>query len=534
MMFFTIQSNVHKRPIKARGFTLAELLVAVGVFVLIIIAVAQVFSAASTISGVGDSTNDLLQDSVAIERQIRDDIERLSRNGFLAIHSVAVPNDINVADTGKLLDPSRPQEAPIRTDQLVFFAEGNFPSSTLQLMDDNNDSNNAANTNPTQVTAAGTAARIYYGHAFQLPSSKDAELPSADSVQYTYDPDPAEDMKPWMTGDIDQVRTTHKRGQSGSGEPYDFVSAEVTDATQPEATDWILVRQAVVLADDDENVPDAYTKAQLGNHRSAFSIFKDQTPAGVCPQVRDGRHDIAATELPEIRALVTEDPQTGEQRSSFFQQQAFIKDQAVYWPRAERKPPSTNSLDQALSNHVLSGGCSEFIVEWTYEDLAGSAQDVNSGSVLRGPRQPADRPIRWFGLSDAQVASLPDIDSLTPQQQRRIYRGVDWYSNLPAEEQAKVLTSETDGAFEKVIFPAEPDFGGFGGLPPYREYWAIFGYNQDGVFKVNAEHDDEAGFIREDFVPWPTALRITMVLNDRQKNLEGGRILQFIVELPEK
>ena len=77
------QSHGRRFVITSRGFTLAELLVAVAIFVLIIIAVAQVFSAASTISGVGDSTNDLLQDSVAIERQIRDDIERLSRNGFL-------------------------------------------------------------------------------------------------------------------------------------------------------------------------------------------------------------------------------------------------------------------------------------------------------------------------------------------------------------------------------------------------------------------------------------------------------------------
>ena len=527
------QSHGRRFVITSRGFTLAELLVAVAIFVLIIIAVAQVFSAASTISGVGDSTNDLLQDSVAIERQIRDDIERLSRNGFLAIHSVAVPNDINVALTGKLLDPGRPQEAPIRADQLVFFGEGNFPSSTLQLMDDNNDNPNAVNTDPTQVTIAGTAARIYYGHAFQMPSSKDADLPTSSSVQYTYDPSPDAVMSPWMTGDIAKVRTKHARGSENNNEAYSYNAAGLADATQPAATDWILARQAIILADDDEDEPNSDQKAQLGNHRAAFSIFKDQTAAGVSPQVRDGRHDIAATELPEIRTIVTEDPQTGRQRS-LLDQQRFIRDQAVYWPRAERKPPSTNSLDQALSNHVLTGGCSEFIVEWTYEDLTGSAQEVNNGSVLRGPRQPADRPIRWFGLSDAQVASLTGIDNLSEQEQRRVFRGVGNYRDLPLEEQAEVLTPDTEGVFQKVVYPAEPDFGGFGGQAPYREYWAIFGYNQDGAFKVNDLLHDEENVIREDFVPWPTALRITMVLNDRQKNLEGGRIFQFIVELPEK
>ncbi|MDG2054225.1 MAG: prepilin-type N-terminal cleavage/methylation domain-containing protein [Phycisphaerales bacterium] len=517
------QSHGRRFVITGRGFTLAELLVAVAIFVLIIIAVGQVFSAASTISGVGDSTNDLLQDSVAIERQIRDDIDRISHNGFLAIHSVAIPNDINVAITGKLLDPGRPQEAPIRADQLVFFGEGNFPSSTLQLMDDAS----ATQTNPTDLWAAGSAARIYYGHAFQIPSSKDADLPTVSSVQYTYDPNPDAVMTPWMTGDVAQVRTRHSRSGDSNGDIYTFSDAGVADASQPAATDWILSRQAVVLADDDESPPDDDDKTFFQNlFRTAKSIFKDQTVAGITPQVRDGRHDIAATELPEIRALVTEDPQTGRQRFLLDQQQ-FISDQAVYWPRAERKPPSTSSLDQALSNHVLTGGCSEFIVEWTYDDLAGSAQDENNGSQLYGPRQPADRPIRWFGLSDAQVASLTGIDNLSEQEQRRVFRGVGNYRDLPLEEQAEVLTPETEGVFQKVVYPAEPDFGGFGGQAPYREYWAIFGYNQNGAF-------DTVGNLRQDFVPWPTALRITMVLNDRQKNLEGGRIFQFIVELPEK
>jgi hypothetical protein len=312
---------------------------------------------------------------------------------------------------------------------------------------------------------------------------------------------------------------------------------DLTDATQPAATDWILSRQAVVLVDDDEAPPNTDSKAKFGDYSTARSIFLNiPDHAGSSPQIRDGRFDSAATELPEVRALVTEkeDEGTGEiVQRGWLDQQRFIRDQAVYWPRAERKPPSPHSLDQSLSNHVLTGGCSEFIVEWTYEDLAGSAQEVNNGSVLRGPRQPADRPIRWFGLSDAQVASLTGIDNLSEQEQRRVFRGVGNYRDLPLEEQAEVLTPETEGVFQKVIYPAEPDFGGFGGQAPYREYWAIFGYNQDGAFKVNDEHDEE-NVIREDFVPWPTALRITMVLNDRQKNLEGGRIFQFIVELPEK
>ena len=40
--------------------------------------------------------------------------------------------------------------------------------------------------------------------------------------------------------------------------------------------------------------------------------------------------------------------------------------------------------------------------------------------------------------------------------------------------------------------------------------------------------------IRDDYTPWPTALRITMQLHDPEKRIEEGKTLQLIVELPKR
>ena len=75
-----------------RAFTLAEVIVP-GVLIAILIVAGRVFNTAQQVSNVGAATADVMQEAVAIERQIRDDIARMSPSGVLAIHSVSVRND---------------------------------------------------------------------------------------------------------------------------------------------------------------------------------------------------------------------------------------------------------------------------------------------------------------------------------------------------------------------------------------------------------------------------------------------------------
>ncbi len=144
-----------------RAFTLTELMVAVAVLVVVILAAAKIFGTASKVTGLGQATRDVMQEAAAIERQIRADFARLSHEGFFAIHCVAVPNDVHYSVTlPLLLNPNLPREAMIRADQLVFFTTG--VEGTEVFAD-------SAGSNHKQQS---TAARIYYGHAFQLPNAE--------------------------------------------------------------------------------------------------------------------------------------------------------------------------------------------------------------------------------------------------------------------------------------------------------------------------------------------------------------------------
>ncbi len=65
-----------------KGFTLLELMVAVVVLLAIMISVGRIFSTTSDISASGRAISETLQQGVAIEQQLREDISNLSREGF--------------------------------------------------------------------------------------------------------------------------------------------------------------------------------------------------------------------------------------------------------------------------------------------------------------------------------------------------------------------------------------------------------------------------------------------------------------------
>ena len=113
-----------------RCFTLIELLVAVAMLVVLLAIVSRIFQAAGAVTAVGMATADILAQAAAIERAIRSDFERLSREGFLAIRCVAVPNNVNLP--GPLLAPWLAPDAVIRADQIVFFTHGVVTLSTFR------------------------------------------------------------------------------------------------------------------------------------------------------------------------------------------------------------------------------------------------------------------------------------------------------------------------------------------------------------------------------------------------------------------
>lgn len=626
----------HRIQSNRRGFTLTEILVAVGVLLAVVVVTGRIFKVATDVTASGQATVDIMQEAAAIEARIREDISQMSREGYLVIRSVAVPNNVNVlewqADGSQgvepgLLDPSLAEDAVIRCDQLAFFRDAPSSAQVFSV-------GTALGTHPS---AQGQTAFVTYGHGIQLPqlkpyTPKDAVaqelLPGSPPPRYGHDPDlealaaSGQELTPWRydnpgldeTEWLPTVYTNYiGQGQYGSvatlyiqdqpvPEEYLYVNA-----TQPDARRWVLSRQAILLADDDQQFAGNQSKRQyLNNVPSAQSIFPNDarlTGANSInggdlnsdpPVLQYGRVDVAATPIDQVRELlqtsrspsnpanfymrrcmhygefneynqdgdvdadgdlipdmeprdVLEGNLFGIPGNPYLDQRFFMKD-TVGWPRVERVAPSLSKVDQALANHALGGACSSFKVEWTYAEGTG-------GGMVPSPYVGAD-PQYWHGvhyspwdpLLDPTVTPGASGDSWLGQRwfgMRDIEQGVMPYSefadNFPPITDEFVNEQSINGFGSAAAYSIDPyaidrEFPTFGGQPPYEEYWATFGLNQDQLsLPVTEGSGADWSFQRDpSFTPWPSALRITMTINDPQGRLEQGQVYQFVVEIPEQ
>jgi prepilin-type N-terminal cleavage/methylation domain-containing protein len=484
------------------GFTLTELMIAVVVLIVVIMATAKIFGTASTVAGVSEATTSILQEAAAIENQIRRDIDRLGEDGFFAIHSVALRNDLNGP---VLLNPALPNDAIIRADQLMFFTNGVQGAQSFRL---NMGSNNQAQ---------ASASRVYYGHAYQMPNGEGYDA----GATRAHDLDPNTSLTPWYDGSNGLVDTVYTTIDSGNTS-FAYSSADQLDATQPEARKWLFVRQPVILVDDDRQAPGADNKTSyLDRLTTARSIFMRDPIIGFTPQpqVRDARVDGAATLLNEIRQIVTT-----YGNADYIEQQNMILS-AMDYPRAERVAPSSHRIDQPMTNHVISSACSSFRVEWTWADGVGEIRDDNGnvvvdGVVINGAEQP------WFGLCDAAHGVFPygiDTTNLAMQPD-----GLTWWEHLPNPAQQTIDPSK----IEQIDPPNWNDHCDAIGVP-FRQYLAAFAYNKNNPIDptTNLPWDPSSPVA---YTPWPTAIRVTMILHDPNTRLAQGREFQFVITLPRR
>ncbi|MEM9373152.1 MAG: prepilin-type N-terminal cleavage/methylation domain-containing protein, partial [Planctomycetota bacterium] len=135
------------------GFTLVELLIAIGVLALVSIGLAVIFGSIGETVSEGRRISTLNRSAERIEQQIRADLERLTRDGYLVIaHRYASEEATGSSEPETLevaLSPrdSRPRER--RADEIMFFARGDFVSRRTPLA--------------SGVVASANEAAIYYG-----------------------------------------------------------------------------------------------------------------------------------------------------------------------------------------------------------------------------------------------------------------------------------------------------------------------------------------------------------------------------------
>ncbi len=473
-----------------RGFTLTELMVAVLIMVIVIVATSKIFGTVGRVAGVGEAGAVIIQESAAIERQIRSDFERLSREGFFMIRCVSIPNNINVGAGEPLLNPALLPTDFVRADQIIFFAQGVQSIRTMLA---------GARTSKGQ----SAVSRVYYGHGFQLPAAPSVGLGSLpDVVAFDAEANTGTPVVPWSIGDHPLVSTIFEADPSASAPLPSNVG--MVNVTQPPATKWLLARQAVVLASDDAN-PNSFLFDTGAGNRSAPSIGH--------PVIINGRVDAVAGELDAIRrGLLADgdsfgDPGYGFADDDWIEQQETVST-ALFYPRVEREAPSMHRVDQALTNNVLANACSSFVVDWTWADGVGHIRDLYDGVVQFTGREQV-----WFGLDDP--AGTRGVGSFTDYQQVNNFNAgtIDEEAIEPA-----TLTQATQDIQNDATIVV---------------YEAIFGFNQD--LPLNPADGLPYPITGPAaYTPWPTSIRITMTLHDADLRLESGREVQFVINLPQR
>ena len=333
------------------GFTLIELMVAVVVLLVVMIAVGRIFSVTSSVSASGVAISETLQQAVAIEQQLREDIAKISDDGFLAIRHVAVPNNIYQYI---LIDDSQPESAIIRFDQLVFIRLGITTPVGLR---------NSGNGDFAGQTFAST---VYYGHGVSFPdlmsydqggNTVNLEDPELLISDFTEDPV----VTPWYQGTVDFNTLQYTGSQDTMFE--DMGMDGTTNGTQQLPSKWMLCRQSTAMGDDDQYNRDAVQKTRFAlNGLSTHSIFPaDPRFDTIDPHVQRGRVDIVSTHLGDLRQSIlnkfdsqglptTSRPWSQLNTSSSLDQQELIAT-LLQWPRIEAMPPSPFRNDQMLMMH---------------------------------------------------------------------------------------------------------------------------------------------------------------------------------------
>jgi prepilin-type N-terminal cleavage/methylation domain-containing protein len=372
------------------GFTLLELLVAVGALAVVAAGVAAIFEATGRTITAGKRVSAFSQYAALIERQMRSDIASMTREGVLVIRNEYADPNRNFAtdmpgDEVPLFDGDTAPRLR-RTDELVFFAKGQFRSARELLH--------------PRFAAESDAARIYYGHG------KKAVRP----------PDPVPPADPYLRPRLDDTFESQFNGTLGyQGDP---------DNPNRFASDWVLLRHVTLLRQPrisqtatPPGLPSGLTAANIADSDSqialqpaASNIFRalnttfPLTPAatvrpasdgGEHPAFASGLVDIATTDLNEIRSvLTTADQMPGGGLTGFFD------------PAQNSSPDGSNQGVDGLWTQVQNVGdpTLQRVHAWMDELLPANSMAI-TGAITR--MRCESSPTDYVGvLADAGLSDL--------------------------------------------------------------------------------------------------------------------------------
>ena len=131
---------------RASGFTLVEMLVAVGAVAFVAVGIASIFASVGDTVSRGRSVSALTQYATVLERQMREDFASMTRDGFMLIRHEEADGG-----NGVPLYPDQPpsQWRERRIDEIMFFVNKSSRSAREPLA--------------PGFVPEGSGARIYYG-----------------------------------------------------------------------------------------------------------------------------------------------------------------------------------------------------------------------------------------------------------------------------------------------------------------------------------------------------------------------------------
>lgn len=540
-----------------RGFSLLEMLIAVGAVTLIALGLSRVFTATGETVRVGRRVSSLNEYASMLERQFRSDIASMTREGFLVIkHRVAV-------DTAGFpllvqLTPDQPvgNARNRRVDELAFFAQGRFNTQREAV-------------HPARI-ATGTAARIYFGHGVRYPQSLTA-TPSAFDVPQLDDGQVTGQLPPPLGTGVNQYaaewhllrHVTVLNNQLATAlDPFPPTIAGLTPLEVPDNDLQVALQPAM------SSIFANQARLNPAMHPGDARLARDGEP-NIYPAASSGLVDIATTDLLEIRQTIIDaqpysatifNPDAdaaidGSHRFAFqfdgnpadlngvtsnmkrwmiggalpgqvWNNTNPLASNADSRMRYEPRPPDLlgvisgngdpwpeNEPWRRVDQMMLSASnfvpyCTEFIVEWSFGKVY-TDNDIRRGQLI------------WHGLlrrGDIVGNGQANVVVAAPYQQ--IDPNIERYFQRIERRDGTIALRQVDPRL--VHFPPEP-----AGLNPGQALYSCFGY-LDPTYPANLAHPNPAA------IPWawPKLLRITISLVDPTEPLVE-QTFQFIIEVPD-
>ncbi|GJM18487.1 MAG: hypothetical protein DHS20C14_07000 [Phycisphaeraceae bacterium] len=382
MMRRRVAQPTQTNPRSVRGaFSLIELIVAVGAFAIVAIAVATIFGSVGDTISAGQRQSRLNQVTAQIERVMRRDFDQMSRDGFLVIRNewaIALdgPQPDNDGDgyTDRLNVPlfaGDTSPRPRRVDQIMFFTRGQYESARSPVQ-------------PGMVATANEA-RVWYGHGQRKydgddPAYPDTYLdPRLDDTMQGYDlPVPAVDRLGYDPGPANR------------------------DIINPNryAADWSLLRHVTLLVPPVD--PMAQALPDFGSDGLyGYPVDRANDASGFRTGVSDGEFQIGLQ--PAVSGIFWSTQQLDPQWSSGSDPNIFgyVRD---YDP------------DPFTGNPAFGGTGYPRVVDIAYDDVTTGLHPVTPGGL---PEVAAARTSS--GLIDIATTSLAEIEAVVTASDFNVY-----------------------------------------------------------------------------------------------------------------